>query len=159
MAGKEKNVFISHYNKDDEHISNLKSLLQKKGYTIKNSSIDSTKPNQAKNPEYIKSLLRSRITWAGTTIVLIGPDTHKREWVNWEIEQSNKMGNNIVGVYIHKEKGAELPDSFEKYGNDLVGWDTDCIIKAVEGTRDKPWQNPDGSDRSDGKYTPQRSQC
>jgi hypothetical protein len=75
MADKEKNVFISHYNKDDEHITNLKNLLQKKGYTIKNSSIDSTKPNQAKNPEYIKSLLRSRISWAGTTIVLVGPDT------------------------------------------------------------------------------------
>jgi hypothetical protein len=69
------------------------------------------------------------------------------------------MGNNIVGVYIHKEKGAELPDSFEKYGNDLVGWDTDSIIKAIEGTRDKPWQNPDGSDRDSGTYTPQRSQC
>ena len=59
MSSKEKNVFISHYGKDDEHIGKLKDLLGKKGYTLKNSSIDSTKPNEASNPEYIKSLLRS----------------------------------------------------------------------------------------------------
>jgi hypothetical protein len=159
MVNRNKNVFISHYNKDDEHITRLKDLLKKKGYNIKNSSIDSTKPNQASNDDYIKSLLRSRIQWAGTTIVLIGADTHKREYVNWEIEQSNKMGNNIVGVYIQKEAGAELPKNFEKYGNDLVGWNSDNIIKAIEGTREKPWQNPDGSEREGGKYAPQRSQC
>ena len=83
---KEKNVFISHFGKDDEHIGKLKELMQQKGYTLRNSSIDSTKPNDASNPDYIRQLLRDRIEWAGTTIVLIGPKTHTREWVDWEIE-------------------------------------------------------------------------
>lgn len=156
---KQKNVFVSHYNKDDEHIQKLKTLLNKKGFQIKNSSIDSTKPNQASNEDYIRQLLRDRIKWAGTTIVLIGPDTHKREWVNWEIEQSNKMGNNIVGVFLQGEKGSETPNNFEKYGDDLVGWDSDNIIKAIEGVRNGPWQNSDGTDRESGKYSPPRSQC
>jgi len=156
---KQKNVFISHYNKDDEHIQKLKNLLSTKNLQIKNSSIDSTKTNKASNDDYIKQLLRDRIKWAGTTIVLIGPDTHKRDWVNWEIEQSNKMGNNIVGIYLEGEKESELPDSFEKYGNDLIGWDSDNIIKAIEGTRNGLWQNPDGTDREGGKYSPSRSQC
>jgi hypothetical protein len=79
--------------------------------------------------------------------------------VNWEIEQSNKMGNNIVGIYLEGEKGSELPDSFEKYGNDLIGWNSDNIIKAIAGVRNGPWQNPDGTEREGGKYSPTRSQC
>jgi hypothetical protein len=157
MAGKEKNVFISHYNKDDEHISNLKSLLQKKGYTIKNSSIDSSKPNQAKNPEYIKSLLRSRIDWAGTTIVLIGPKTHTREWVNYEIDRSAKSGNRIVGVHIQGALGSEVPSSFDKYGDALVGWNSNKVIDAIEGTCNN-FENPDGTPR-EGPFPSSRGNC
>ena len=42
---KTKNVFISHYSKDEKNIDKLKNLLSKKGYTIKNSSVDSSRPN------------------------------------------------------------------------------------------------------------------
>ena len=70
MAKDIKNVFISHYGQDEEHIVKLKKLLAKKDYQLRNSSIDSTKPNDAKNEEYIKyQLLKPGIKWAGTTIV------------------------------------------------------------------------------------------
>jgi len=39
MSSKEKNVFISHYGKDDEHIGKLKDLLGKKGYTLKKAQL------------------------------------------------------------------------------------------------------------------------
>jgi len=146
MRDKRKNAFISHYNKHDDHIKKLKDLLQRNGYNIRNSSIDSTKPNQANSPDYIRSLLRSRINWAGTTIVLIGPQTHTREWVNWEIEQSNKAGNLIVGIYIRGSSDCKVPDAFNKYGDALVGWNSDCIIDAIEG-RCSDFNKPDGSPR------------
>lgn len=101
MINNFKNVFVSHYGRDDEHVQNLKQLLKSNGMTIKNSSIDSTKPNQASNADYIRSLLRDRIRWAGTTIVLIGPRTHTRDWVNWEIEQSSETGESSCR-HIHK---------------------------------------------------------
>lgn len=153
---KEKNVFISHYGKDDEHIGKLKDLLSKKGYTIKNSSIDSTKPNRATNPEYIRRLLRLRIHWAGTFICLIGDKTHTREWVNWEIEQAAMKGKRIVGVYINGASEAEVPESFNLYGNALVGWTGDKIIEAIEGKNN--FEAPDGSPRvsPDGTF---RSTC
>lgn len=128
-----KNVFISHYGKDDEHVQNLKQLLKSNGMTIKNSSIDSTKPNQANNEDYIRGLLRDRIRWAGTTIVLIGPRTHTRDWVNWEIEQSAKQGNRVVGIYVNGGSTSDLPENFKKYGSALVGWRSEGIIKAIEG--------------------------
>ncbi len=157
MTIREKNVFISHYGKDDEHIGNLKDLLREKNYILKNSSIDSTKSNDASNPEYIKSLLRSRIEWAGTTIVLIGPQTHTREWVDWEIEMSNKKGNRIVGVFINGASDSDVPEEFKKYGDALVGWQSARIIDAIEGkcsnfekTDGSPWVN---------SILPNRSNC
>jgi MTH538 TIR-like domain (DUF1863) len=131
--GKEKNVFISHYNQDDEHIQNLKALLARRGYTIKNSSIDSSKPNRIVSEEAIRRLLRLRITWAGTFICLIGKDTHTRPWVDWEIDQAKIKGKFIIGVKVFGQGDAPLPKNFEKYGDCLTGWNSDKIIEALEG--------------------------
>jgi len=154
---KTKNVFVSHYNKDEENIGKLKSLLSVKGYTIKNASIDSTKPNRANNPEYIKRLLRMRIHWAGTFICLIGPETHTRKWVDWEIDQAFKKGKRIVGVYINGAKDSDVPENFEKYGDALVGWDSNRIISAIDGTLNN-WETPTGESRV-GHWSPYRSNC
>lgn len=150
MAKNIKNVFISHYGKDEEHIGKLKELLEKKGYVLRNSSIDSTKPNDAQNESYIKQgLLKPGIAWAGTTIVLIGSETHTRWWVDWEIDQSEKAGNRIVGVHIEGEADAKIPDMLARHGDATVGWQADRIIDAIEGkinnmenSDGSPWNNP-----------------
>ncbi len=154
---KTNNVFISHYGKDDEHVQKLKALLSKSGRTLRNSSIDSTKPNDAKNEQYIKTLLSDGIKWAGTTIVLIGPETHTRWWVNWEIEKSFKEGNRIVGIYINGAKDSDVPENFEKYGNALVGWDTDRIIGAIDGSINN-WETPTGEQR-ESYWSTNRGTC
>lgn len=154
---KTKNVFISHHSKDEKNIEKFKSLLEKKGYQIKNSSIDSSKPNFAKNEEYVKRLLRMRIHWAGTFICLIGEETHEREWVDWEIEQANKKGKRIVGVYIKGAEEADVPQNFQKYGDALVTWESDKIIGAIEDQINN-WERPDGSER-DPYFKPDRSEC
>lgn len=131
---KTHHAFVSHYNGDDEHIQRLKDLLGKRGYLLKNGSIDSTKSNWAKSDEYIKRLLRLRIQWAGTFICLIGPETHTRPWVNWEIDQAHKKGKRIIGVFIHGAKADSiLPENLEKYGHGLTGWNSDKIIDGLEG--------------------------
>jgi hypothetical protein len=155
--GKSNNVFVSHYNKDEENIQKLKKLLSSKGYVIKNSSIDGTKSNDASNSEYIKQLLRDRISWAGKFICLIGPQTHERVWVDWEIEQAQEQGKAIIGVYIQGARDCDVPASFEKYGDSLVGWTSEKIIGALNGEIIN-FENPDGSQRM-SKWSPIRSTC
>lgn len=157
MGDKIKNVFISHYNKDEEHIQKLKALLEKNNYILRNSSIDSTRRNDAENPDYVKKLLRGNLKWAGTTIILIGPETHMRDWVDWEIKQSFKLGSRIVGVFINGASDSDVPENFEKYGDALVGWISERIIDAIEG-RLNNWEKPDGTLR-EGRWTPYRSTC
>ncbi|RYD57623.1 MAG: TIR domain-containing protein [Sphingobacteriales bacterium] len=138
------NVFISHHHADDEHIGKMKDLLAAKGYQLKNSSIDSSKPNRIISDEAIKRLLRLRISWAGTFICLIGPDTHNRPWVDWEIDEAFKKGKRIIGVFAHGAKDSDVPENFKLYGNALVGWNSDKIIDAIEGRLNNS-ENSDGS--------------
>lgn len=134
MGNSARNVFISHYNKDEEHIGNLKKLIgDKEGIMLRNYSIDSNSPNNATNEEYIKKLLREKIANSGTVVVLIGPETHTRYWINWEIEIANKLGKRIVGVYVNGASDSDVPENFEQYGDALVGWRADKIMNAIDG--------------------------
>jgi len=149
---KRRHVFISHHHADDAEVDKLTGLLSEKGYDIRNSSIRAKPANQERldkglvKPEVIRRLLRRKISWAGTVVVLIGKDTHKREWVNWEIEQANKQGKRIVGIYERGGTQADVPAPLEKYASSIVGWDSECIINAIDGT-ENPFETPDGSPR------------
>jgi len=150
MASTTRNVFISHHHKDDKSVDGLRNLAAKKGYNLRNSSIR-VKPENKKRidskkiPERtIKRLLRMKLRWASQLIVVIGKETHSRDWVNWEIKQANNLGIPIIGVY---EKGLKdnvpVPSNLEKYGTATLAWRGDKIIDALEGKSE--FQNPDGS--------------
>lgn len=76
MADK-KNVFISHVHEDDDLLPKLKDLIGRAGMDVRDGSINSDKPNDATNSEYVKEkYLRPHIDWASTLVVLITHDTH-----------------------------------------------------------------------------------
>lgn len=156
-----KNVFISHHHKDDKHVNKLTDLLGKNGCNIRNSSIRAKPANQERldkgqiKDETIKRLLRMKMSWAGTVIVLIGKETHERKWVNWEIEEALSQGKKIVGVYEYglKDK-VKLPEALEDLSSSILGWDSASIIDAINDAIPPTFQNPDGtpSERKDGVY-------
>ena len=156
---KTKNVFISHHHKDDAQVDKLTNLLKNNGYNIRNSSIRAKPANQRRldkglvKDATIKRLLRMKMSWAGSVIVLVGKNTHSRPWVNWEIDQAHKQGKNIVGVYERglKDK-VEIPPSLEKYQTSQVGWDSGKIIDALEGN--SIFENSNGTPygRKDGAH-------
>jgi len=152
LGSKRRHIFISHHHADDAEVDKLTSLLSRRGHDIRNSSIRAKPANQRRlDKELVKDgtierLLRRKISWAGTVVVLIGKETHSRPWVNWEIEQASKQGKRIVGVYIRGGTEADKPDALEKYASAIVGWNSGCIIAAIDGT-ENPFQNPNGSPR------------
>jgi len=147
---KRLHVFISHYHKDDAGIDGLTKLFDGRGYDVRNSSIRANPENRERlnkglvSDATIRRLLRMKISWAGAVIVLVGKDTHTRRWVDWEIEEAHQQGKRIVGVFTRGGTEADVPAGLKKYGCELVAWNTDSILSAVEGT-DSPFQNPDGT--------------
>ncbi|MHB1022770.1 MAG: TIR domain-containing protein [Acidobacteriaceae bacterium] len=147
-----RHVFISHHHADDTKVDQLTQLLAKGGNDIRNSSVRMKPANQRRmnegrvKDETIKRLLRMKISWAATVVVLIGKDTHSRPWVNWEIEQAAKQGKRIVGVYAHGGTDAEKPEALERYGAAIVAWNTDSIVNAIDGANN--FENSDGTSRN-----------
>ena len=144
MADEIKNVFISHVHEDDSGLADLKKLIAKGGLTVRDSSINSSNPNAAKDPDYIKTgILAPQIRWASTLLVHITPKTKESEWVNWEIEYAEKCGKRIVGVYAHGASECDIPEALEKYADDVRGWQSDGIVDAILGKTNE-WHNPSG---------------
>ena len=70
MSDEIRNIFISHIHEDDARLPALKELLAKHNYNVRDSSINSTKPNEARNEEYIKNkILAPQIDWAQVLLV------------------------------------------------------------------------------------------
>ncbi len=140
-----RNVFISHIHEDDHRLAPLKELLSKAGMEVRDGSIHSEKPNNAKSPEYIKSeILSPRIGWASALVVLITPDTKDSKWVTWEIECAERMGKRIVGVWDHGDAQCDIPPALDQYADAIVGWQGERVKDAIEG-RINNREQPDGA--------------
>ncbi len=140
------NVFISHIHEDDEHLDRLKTALRQRGLNIRDSSINESRPNNAKDEGYIKgSILGPRIRWAGTVVVLVSPDTCRSDYVRWEIEYAQKQGKRIVGIFTPGSADSDLPEGLEDYADSIVSWDGDRVLDAIRG--DDVWQSSDGAPR------------
>jgi hypothetical protein len=134
VASDIKNIFISHVHEDDAELPKFKDLLSNHGHEIRDSSIDSSKPNDANNEDYIKSqMLAPRIQWAGCVIVLISPDTHTSKWVDWEIEYATRLDKRIVGVFVRGATDSHVPKNLELYADAVVGWNGPSVLDAISG--------------------------
>ncbi len=145
---KSNNVFISHYGKDDEHVQSLKTRLNVQGYEVRNFSVDSTNHKDGRKPSkpVIERLLRMRISWSSTFICLIGPKTHTRAWVDYEIDKAFNQGKRIIGVYTHGNKEtAELPKNLEKVASNIIGWNSIEKIGEIISGKNYPMEGPDGN--------------
>jgi hypothetical protein len=160
---KRRHVFISHHHADDAKVSGLTTLLGRAGFEIRNSSIRAKPANQRRLDEKripertLKRLLRMKMSWASTVVVLVGKDTASRPWVDWEISTANRLGKRIVGVYERGGTENDVPAALERYRDAMVNWNSVKIIDAIEG-KDDPSEKPDGKESPPNDNMP-RSSC
>jgi hypothetical protein len=99
-----RRVFFSfHYQRDIWRVNvvrnhaTLKSGYQEAGYWDC-SLWESTKRT---GEAALKQLITSGLQNTSVTVVLIGSETSERRWVKYEIEESYKRSNGMLGIYIH----------------------------------------------------------
>lgn len=157
MAGERRNIFISHVHEDDHRLGPLKKLLSAAGMDVRDGSINSDKPNDATNENYIKSeILTPRIEWASVFVVLISPETRDSKWVQWEIECAERLGKRIVGVWDHAEAQCDIPEALDRLADAVVGWQGERVRDAIEGKINNH-ERPDGS--PDAERATKRYSC
>ncbi|MDR5617838.1 TIR domain-containing protein [Arsenophonus sp.] len=79
----------------------------------------------------IKSWIDKQLEGTTVTVVLVGKNTNKSKWVNYEIEKSIARRNGILTIDISKIK-------------DLHGKTTDCCDLRVGGYRHYLWNKENG---------------
>lgn len=103
-----RKVFFSfHYTNDNWRAAQVRNsnIIQRKNI-ITSEFVDSVKWETIKKQgeENIKRWINEQLKNTSVTVVLIGSKTSERKWVKYEIDQSIKRGNGLVGVYIHNIK-------------------------------------------------------
>jgi len=100
-----RKVFFSfHFQRDSWRASQVRNCWVTKGTA--NSFMDAANWERVKRSgdKAVKNWINSQLTGTSVTIVLIGTETANRKYVNYEIEQSYKRGNALIGIYIHDLK-------------------------------------------------------
>lgn len=97
-----KRVFFSfHYGNDINRANTVRNSWVFKG-TLDAGFVDKAEFEKIKQQgdAAIKSWIDRQLLGTSTTVVLIGEETLNRPYVQYEIEQSYKKGNAIIGVNI-----------------------------------------------------------
>ncbi len=78
-----------------------------------------------KGDKAVQKLIDDALVGTTVTVVLIGSETSTRRWVNYEIDESEKRANGLLGVYIHRIKDLDgdnaskgknpLPSKYKTY--------------------------------------------
>lgn len=108
MAESPQRIFLAYARPDREYALKLKELLASVGL----ESVDSAEDLRV--AESAQFQLRELIAEAHTTIVLLGPDTRKSQWVDFEIQQAvsgvkRQMGTALIAVVLPTHEDFRKP--------------------------------------------------
>lgn len=101
-------VFISHYHDDDDEVNEFvsKFAYEKDVFTPKIVGEDYDTTINSDDSNYIMRKIREDyLTDSTVTIVLIGKDTWKRKYVDWEIASTlrndpNNKRSGLIGIFL-----------------------------------------------------------
>lgn len=101
-----RRVFFSfHYQEDIWRVSQIRnSRVTRDWETDKFLDAASWESIRRKGDAAVTAWIDRQISGTGVTVVLIGAETADRRFVRYEIEQSHKRGNGLLGIHIHRLK-------------------------------------------------------
>jgi hypothetical protein len=80
-----------------------------------------------KGDDAVKKWIDGQLSGTSVTVVLIGTDTSNRPYVKYELQESYRKGNGILGIYIHgvKDQNGNTSNAgdcyFGEIGKDAAG--------------------------------------
>ena len=127
-----RRVFLSFDSDDIQQIRGLRFLVANPNYDLEfydeslKISIDS---HQA---EYIKTVIRDKIKRASVTLCLVGHNTHKSSWVDWELNESERQDNSIVAMMLKGVDKAIFPKYLRDNSITVYVWDPDYLTTLIK---------------------------
>lgn len=137
-----RRVFFSfHYQRDIWRVNQIRNIPEVTGCAAAGFQDASLWEEARKNDTAIKKLIDEGLKNTTVTVICIGYKTAGRKYINYEIEQSLKRGNGLVGIQIHHLKNkdgevdpvGETPKQIEANGYKVYKYvDSEKLAKRIE---------------------------
>jgi len=118
-----KRVFLSYAYEDIQQVKGLKLLLANPNFDLDFYDESLGVAVDSQNSDYIKSVIGDKIKRSSVTVCLIGKETHKSGWVDWELEKSDECGNRIIAMALKGIDSAVLPTLIREKKLNFYPWD------------------------------------
>jgi hypothetical protein len=131
MPFEKKRVFLSFAAEDREQVQGLRLLAANPNYDLEFYDESVRSPIESTNPEYIKRVIRDKISRTSVTVCLISEHTHKSQWVEWELEESHTKDHKIIAMALKGISQAHLPPLIKKLAVRFWNWDPEYLNKLI----------------------------
>jgi len=127
-----KKIFISYDYDNDKHYKNLLVAWDKNDlfdFDFYDNSVDVSV--NSTDASYIKQVITNRIKSSNQVLVIIGAETSKSGWVEWEINKAYELGKKLVAVKTDSTNSS--PDSIFGKG---ASWAMSFTFESIKNALD-----------------------
>ncbi len=128
-----RNVFLSFAYEDLNMVNLLRGQAKNQRLPLEFNDWSVSEPINSERAPYIKEKIKERILQSSATVVFISESTAKSDWVDWEIEESVRLGRHVIGVYPEGSDPRVRPSAIDRHGIACVPWpDLAATIAGLE---------------------------
>jgi hypothetical protein len=133
LINKKRKVFVSYFHEQDKHYKRLLNAWSANDkFELEFDDVSTDVSIQSENKEYIKRKIAERIKLCDVFVVFVGEESHKREWISWEIDKAKEYKKIIVAI-----KGKQVYESPKELLSAgalwVYGFNEQKIREAIEG--------------------------
>ena len=122
-----RNVFISFHIEDEAQVELLRQQAKDPRYNLEFIDYSVKEPFDNK----WKTQCTERIKRSSLVICAIGPNTHKREAVLWEVNKAYELGKKVIGVRIYRDQNHRIPKPLRDNNAKIMYWNLDDISREL----------------------------
>ncbi|MBN8574439.1 MAG: TIR domain-containing protein [Candidatus Kapabacteria bacterium] len=105
IVGKRQVFYSFHYVQDNWRVSQIRNI----GQIHDNKPVSDNKWEEVKKKgdKAIQAWIDENLNYRSCIVVLVGENTARRKWIDYEIEKSWNDGKGVVGIHIHNLKNSK----------------------------------------------------
>jgi len=127
----DKKVFVSYDYDNDKSYKNLLAAWDANATFDFTWDDHSTPKINSTDASYVKSAIGDKMKKAECLLVIVGKETYKSDWVDWEIKKAKDLGLSLVGVKI--DKSYTSPAALLNCGASwALSFTQDAVVKALD---------------------------
>lgn len=123
-----KRAFLSFKMEDKKQVDGIRLMAWSDNHDLDFYDESVRVPYNSVNAPYIRSKISEKIRRSSVTICFLGVNTHKSDWVNWELSKSTELGNKIGLMGLPRGPDALILPS-EVAGQTWYLWDPDLLTR------------------------------